>query len=71
MPNIMVNGKLATVDGVQVPVTTGSVKDVLDYLAKLNAKPEAPAEAPKEEIPEEQKPEAPSEAPKPAAPKAK
>lgn len=71
MPNIMVNGKLATVDGVQVPVYTGSIKDVQAYLAKLNANPEAPAEAPKEEIPEEQKPEVPAEAPKVAAPKAK
>lgn len=71
MPNIMVNGKLATVDGVQVPVTTGSVKDVLAYIEKQKAskpveKIEEVAEAPAaEETPKAE------EAPKAPAPKAK
>ena len=46
MPSIMLNGPLATVDGVQVPVTTGSIKDVLAYLEKQSSKPAEPVKAP-------------------------
>lgn len=64
MPSIMVNGKLATVDGVQVPVTTGSIADVVRYLSdkgKAEAKSEAKAEV-KAEAKEEPKAEVKTEA---------
>ena len=66
MPSIMVNGKLATVDGVQVPVTTGCFADVVRYLESKKAKPAE--EAPKE--PEVKAEEATKEATPKAAAKA-
>ena len=62
MPSIMVNGKLATVDGVQVPVTTGCFADVVRYLESKKVKPV-------EETPKEPEVKA-EEATKEATPKA-
>ena len=63
MPSIMVNGKLATVDGVQVPVTTGCFADVVRYLESQKVKPA-------EETPKEPEAKPAEGAPKEATPKA-
>ena len=63
MPSIMVNGKLATVDGVQVPVTTGCFADVVRYLESKKVKPA-------EETPKEPEAKPAEGAPKEATPKA-
>ena len=78
MPSIMVNGKLATVDGVQVPVTTGCFADVVRYLESQKVAKEASKEpevksaeeAPKEEAPKEPEAKPAEGAPKEATPKA-
>ena len=75
MPSIMVNGKLATVDGVQVPVTTGCFADVVRYLESKKVKPaeETPKEPeakPAEGAPKEPEAKPAEGAPKEATPKA-
>ncbi len=54
MPSITLTSDSALVDGVPVPVTTGSFKDVLAYLEKQKAKPKAeePAKVEAEAAPE-------------------
>ena len=46
MPSITLTSDSAFVDGVPVPVTTGSYKDVLAHLEKQKAKAEPKAEEP-------------------------
>lgn len=65
MPSITLTSDSAFVDGVPVPVTTGSYKDVLVYLEKQKAKPKAedPAKVEAEASPEvEAKAEEPAKA---------
>lgn len=54
MPSITLTSDSAFVDGVPVPVTSGSYKDVLAYLEKQKAKPKAeePAKVEAEAAPE-------------------
>ena len=59
MPSITLTSDSAFVDGVPVPVTTGSYKDVLVYLEKQKAKAEPKAEEPaKVEAPAKVEPKA-------------